>query len=342
MELHFKRREFLRNLLLAVPGSGLALLNRNGFAPRKRGRITIASVSVYSRPSDESTILYQRTRDEIINLYEDVISDESPQYNPLWYRVWRGYIHAARVQEVQEQLNQPVEKLPEGGVPGELTVPVSYPLYHRNNQWTLLYPLYYQSVHWITDVVEGPDQLPWYQVTEAWSKDKFYLPAEHIRLISEEELAPLSPEVPPASKRIRISLMRQTLTAFEEDQQVFSARISSGLDREKEGEIPWRTPSGNFMVTSKMPSQRMGEDPITADISGYVLPGVPWVCFFHNTGVALHGTYWHNNYGVPMSHGCVNMTPADAKWIFRWVTPLMKYGERESRGNGTRIQVAWD
>jgi lipoprotein-anchoring transpeptidase ErfK/SrfK len=105
------------------------------------------------------------------------------------------------------------------------------------------------------------------------------------------------------------------------------------------GEIPWRTPTGSFNITSKMPSKRMGDDPITSDVSGYVLPGVPWVCFFHETGVALHGTYWHNNYGIPMSHGCVNMRSEEAKWIFRWTTPQAPVDKRETRGLGTRIFV---
>ena len=53
----------------------------------------------------------------------------------------------------------------------------------------------------------------------------------------------------------------------------------------------------------------------------YDLPGVPWVSFFTGTGAGFHGTYWHNDYGRPRSHGCVNLTPGDAKFIYRWTGP---------------------
>jgi len=61
----------------------------------------------------------------------------------------------------------------------------------------------------------------------------------------------------------------------------------------------------------------------------YYLPGVPWVQFFYNNEVAksrgfsLHGTYWHNNFGHPMSHGCVNMRTEDAATIFAWTNPVV-------------------
>lgn len=328
--------------VLLLPSLGVARLQTSPwFREELLGRITIDTVSVYSRPSDESMIVYQRKRNDVINLYEEVISDQPPKYNPRWYRVWRGYIHSARVQVVRPRLNPVVEKLPEEGRLGEITVPATFPLYSRvKGTWTPpLYPLYFSSVHWITGVTEGPDQAAWYQITEAWSKDKYYVPAEHVRLIEPEEMSPLSPDVPAQRKRIEISISQQTLTAYENDKAVFKTSISSGLNREREGEIPWRTPSGEFHVRSKMPSQRMGDDPITSDVSGYVLPGVPWVSYFHETGVAIHGTYWHDNYGVPMSHGCVNMRPEEALWVYRWTTPAVQPGKREMRGQGTPVIV---
>ena len=72
----------------------------------------------------------------------------------------------------------------------------------------------------------------------------------------------------------------------------------------------------------------------------YHLPGVPWVSFFTGSGVALHGTYWHNDYGIPHSHGCINMTPQAAKWLYRWTLPsvppekLLVYGYV-----GTKVEI---
>jgi lipoprotein-anchoring transpeptidase ErfK/SrfK len=91
-----------------------------------------------------------------------------------------------------------------------------------------------------------------------------------------------------------------------------------------------------------MPSKHMGDGNLAAD--GYDLPGVPWTQFFHETGVALHGTYWHNNFGIPMSHGCVNMDTEQAKWLFRWTTPvyetkIIDHSSWEKRGYGTLVIV---
>lgn len=84
----------------------------------------------------------------------------------------------------------------------------------------------------------------------------------------------------------------------------------------------------------------MGDGRFTNDPEAYELPGVPWVCFFETTvGIALHGTWWHNNFGVPMSRGCINLRCPEAKWLFRWTTPVAQPGEVESRGMGTVIYV---
>ncbi|MBI3176443.1 MAG: L,D-transpeptidase [Chloroflexi bacterium] len=55
--------------------------------------------------------------------------------------------------------------------------------------------------------------------------------------------------------------------------------------------------------------------------NGYDLPGVPWVSYFAGNGAALHGTYWHNDFGTPKSAGCINLRPQDARWLFRWTLP---------------------
>ncbi len=63
----------------------------------------------------KSPILYQRYRDELINVYEEVISPHGPGYNPIWYRVWRGYVHSARLQKVKFQTNPVIQDIPKGG-----------------------------------------------------------------------------------------------------------------------------------------------------------------------------------------------------------------------------------
>ena len=74
--------------------------------------------------------------------------------------------------------------------------------------------------------------------------------------------------------------------------------------------------------------------------NGFDLPGVPWVSYFTERGVAFHGTYWHNDYGRPRSHGCVNLTPAAAKWIYRWTNPVVPpEKQRMVKSFGTIVNV---
>ena len=122
----------------------------------------------------------------------------------------------------------------------------------------------------------------------------------------------------PTDKHIEVDLTHQHLYAFEGNQKVFDFTISSGK---------WfPTPTGTFHIWVKLKSVLMagGEG---AD--AYYLPNVPWVEFFYNDqidkgrGFSLHGTYWHNNFGHPMSHGCVNMRTEDAAAIFAWTSPLV-------------------
>jgi lipoprotein-anchoring transpeptidase ErfK/SrfK len=77
------------------------------------------------------------------------------------------------------------------------------------------------------------------------------------------------------------------------------------------------------------------------EIGAYDLPGVPWVSFFTGTGVAFHGTYWHNDYGRPLSRGCVNLRSEDAKFIYRWTKPVVppETDYLNLPGQGTTVQV---
>ncbi len=124
---------------------------------------------------------------------------------------------------------------------------------------------------------------------------------------------PKPPSGPVAGRWIDVDLSSQRLTAYQGSTPVFSALISSGLPR---------TPTviGRFKVYTKLRSTRMRGP-------GYDLPGVPYTMYFYK-GYALHGTYWHNNFGHPMSHGCVNLRTSDAGWLFNWAsvgTPVVTH-----------------
>jgi hypothetical protein len=150
----YTRRKFL--ISSASWLGGLAFRPLKGFDPDvdegKIGRVTTKSISVYSKPSDKSKILYQRFRDELVNIYDEILSEDGPGYNPKWYRVWRGYAHSAYLQQVKFRYNPVItDILINSGQLAEVTVPLTqtmrYLPYRKN--WEPLYRLYYGSTHWV-------------------------------------------------------------------------------------------------------------------------------------------------------------------------------------------------
>jgi hypothetical protein len=306
-------------------------------------RVATHSISVYSKPDDESTILYQRHRDDLVNVYDEIVSPQGPGYNPIWFKVWRGYMHSARVQKVTQRLNKVASSVPERGQLAEVTVPYTQSMRYMPNKkrWEPVYRLYQESTQWVVAIDEGPDGEPWYRIHDELLEFTYNVPAAHLRLIQPEEFAPISPDIDPWKKHIEISISRQELIAFEDDQEVLRSRVSTGVPawREIPGQIPTDTPTGRYHVFSKMASKHMGNGQVTADIEAYELVGVPWTTFFVETGVAIHGTYWHRNYGTPMSRGCINVPTDIAKWVFRWTTPVTESDVWEQRGYGTLVIV---
>jgi hypothetical protein len=126
-------------------------------------------------------------------------------------------------------------------------------------------------------------------------------------------------EAIPSVKRIEVDLSKQMLYAFQNDQVVMSFPVSTGK---------WYpTPTGTFHIWLKILYTRMSGG-TGADY--YNLPNVPYVMFFYNDQVAkgrgfsLHGAYWHNNFGYPMSHGCVNISPVNAGKLYEWANPIIE------------------
>ncbi len=345
MSSKISRREFLK--LSGLAAAGISLRPALSFPAWDDGgdmaRVGIHSVSVYSQPWDESRILFQRYRDDVMHIYYEVTSDHGPGWNPIWYRVWGGYVFSGYLERVKYRLNLVQTLIPDKGLLAEITVPwVQSMRYSSLTGWTPLYRLYYQSMHWIMGVNEGPDGEPWYRLMDELLHIEYQVPANTMRAIRADEVTPLSPDVPPEKKRIEVSLGRQEVTAFEGDKVVFKTRCSSGVPSHNTppGQIPTETPKGTFHIQNKMPSKHMGDGEVTNDIEAYELPGVPWVSFFEPlTGVAFHGTYWHTNYGMTMSHGCVNLKPADALWIYRWSMPTAPVNAWSTVAMGTQVKV---
>lgn len=127
-------------------------------------------------------------------------------------------------------------------------------------------------------------------------------------------------------KVIEVDLTNQRLYAKQGGRRVYEFPVSTGL---------WgRTPTGTFNIWTKLRYTRM-KGGSQALRTYYNLPNVPYTMFFYNTnipkmqGYGIHGAYWHNNFGHPMSHGCVNMKPAEAGLLYNWAdisTPIIIYG----------------
>ncbi len=134
-------------------------------------------------------------------------------------------------------------------------------------------------------------------------------------------------------KHIVVDLQKQRVYAYEGDRVVFNFLVSTGLYG--------KTELGHFRIWYKVRSQTMkGGDPSIGTY--YYLPNVQFVQFF-NKGISFHSTYWHNNFGHPMSHGCVNMTLTDAETLYYWANPEMPSGVRILRPTpenpGTEVDV---
>jgi hypothetical protein len=122
-------------------------------------------------------------------------------------------------------------------------------------------------------------------------------------------------------KWIDISIKEQTLIAYVGRRPVYVTLVSTGRGGLGDPETQQATVRGTFMIYQKDVSSTMdGEDDAAAD--SYALRDVPFVQYFHK-GFALHGTYWHDEFGKVRSHGCVNLSPIDAAWLFEWTDPAV-------------------
>lgn len=315
--------------------------------PPMLGRVEGWRLRVVSDPANYFEAVRYITYSEVLPIYGAVYHDApSPyQHNNVWFDVGDGFVHSSYLVPIREQLHEPEDTLGIGFW-GEITVPTSWQHWRPELLSTRYYDLAYGSVYWVFDRQDEEDGRAWYRIlddlnpTHAW-----WVQASHVRRIAEEEFEPISPEVDPADKNIEVDIGEQMLTCFEGESPVFTTRIASGttfIDEQREVH-QFHTPYGDHYVQRKTPTRHMvgGED----INDSFDLPGVPWCTFFTRSGAAIHGTYWHNDYGRPRSHGCINVTPDAARWIYRWVTPVATYDDdylwtdKERRDEATTISV---
>jgi len=360
------RRDFLK---LSAAGFGALMLPKLRFASanlpefpsgENLGRL-FATYDVMSKPNIESSVVKTLYQDNVINIYREVMGTSDLRYyrSRTWYETDGGYIYAPDVQPVKNIPNQPITTLPSyGELPGfwaEVTVPyVDLQLDGDAPKSPLLIDLmtppvtlpprfYYSQVLWIDGIRTLDNGTVEYHVLEKHGSygDKFWADARAFQPLSPEDLSPIRPEVP--DKKIVVDVTHQSLSAYEGTKEVLYAKVSTGALVNNEGQsvTGWATPIGDYhVVNRKYVSLHMAGGNTAA--SGYEDFAVSYSSIFATGGVAFHSTYWHNAWGSPMSHGCVNMKPDDSKFIYRWCQPDAPYydGKLEQDGyDGTHVQV---
>ncbi len=120
-------------------------------------------------------------------------------------------------------------------------------------------------------------------------------------------------------KWIDVSIRKQLLVAYEGRRAVYATLVSTGIGGMGDPKATRATVRGAFLIHAKHVSGTMGGDEAT---DSYDLRDVPYIQYFFE-GYALHGAFWHDDFGKPRSHGCINLAPADAAWLFEWTFPVV-------------------
>ena len=332
------RRDFLKLSGAALLGVLLSELRINKIqaAPAPmQGRVVATSLIIRDAPVFSGRRVNSLPRDSVLDNLEQVFGGAESDYNRIWYRIGNNaFVYSGWVQPVDTVDDNIVTEIPATGVLGEITIPKADSVWAINRSPTPGPRLYYGTTHWITAlVVDKRDDSQWYKSYDNLWDSFYYIPPQWVHIFLPEEIAPLSPQVPENEKHIEIHLDSQLLLAYEWNVLVYAARVATGQKN-------FESPIGRFRTFHKRPTYHMtgGAD----EFSVFDLPGVPWDSYITDSGVAIHGTYWHNDFGHPHSHGCINMAPQDAKWIYRWTLPSVPPGERLmlEPGVGTRVLIA--
>jgi hypothetical protein len=333
---NISRRDFLK--LAGVGAGALALrpLNRVFALPQfpesetgMLGRVPyIGTFDLHSKPDVNSPVVKTIYEDGLVPWLREVnaLTKDLNRINQRWVETPEGYGHASKLQPVYNRPNTPLSAIPDdgaGGFWGEVTVPYVDCALERErpssagfrNLLALNLPirLYYSQVMWIDQIKPSGDGRTLYRVNERYGNpgDLYWADGAAFRVLTDEDVSPINPEVDPQEKTVRVNLTYQTLSCFEGSREVYFCRVSTGI-------LDEFTPVGEHTTWRKLVSVHMGQGTVS---EGYDTPGIAWTNLFAGEGVAIHSTFWHNDFGEKRSHGCVNCRPDDAHWIWRWTLP---------------------
>lgn len=369
MKKNINRRDFLKLSGVGLAGLGSLALGPNNLfnykyfsAPKPLpqfpaseiiGRVVDPDISLRNSPTNDDSavnnVIAKLGADTLLEWNREVVGNVIGGLNNQRYvETPQGYVYASVLQPTRNLPNTPVTEMP-AGLPGfwaEVTVPyvdlvhdgvIASPWLQSNIEHNFPPRLYYGQTAWI-DQIRNVNGFPEYR----WNEDAphgygygaygefFWADGAAFKILTDENIAPINPDVDPNDKRIDVDLDTQTLSCFEGNTEVFFCRVSSGLKYDAFGQVSTElaTPVGNLLTHWKIISLNMTAGTFQ---SGYSTPAVPWSTMISGDGIAIHGAFWHNAFGERRSHGCINVSPENAKWIFRWTTPYVTPEQNEIR-----------
>lgn len=318
------------------------------------GRVTDPGVFLRSKPSNEAgmdSVIQSLEADTLLEWNQEVVgrviyglSNQKYVETPI------GYVYGSVLQPTRNLPNTPITEIPAGksGFWAEVTVPyidlahegtIASPWLQDHILYNFPPRLYYGQVVWI-DRIRTSNGFVEYR----WNEDAngrgygyggtygeyFWGDGAGFKVLYDEDVATISPDVDPVEKTMSLNLDYQTLSCYEAGREVYFCRVSTGIQftlADSGEEINYSTPPGTLLTHWKILSKNMTAGD---EASGYSTPAVPW-CVYIQGGIAIHGAFWHNAFGEPRSHGCVNVTSEAAKWIFRWSMPYVSLDAGEER-----------
>ncbi len=367
MDRNLSRRDFLK--LTGVGLGALAFKPYRAFdfeylsTPRRLpqfpnseiiGRVVDSDIDLRSSPTNDpnlNTSIGKLPADTLVEWGRQVIGNViGGLSNQRYVETPQGYIYASVLQPTRNHPNTPIPEMPAGqqGFWAEVTVPyvdlahegsVASPWLKDHITYNFPPRLYYGQVVWFDQIRSnnGFVEYRWNEGVDGHGygygayNEFYWADGAAFKILTEEDVAPISPDVDPNEKRIEADLDYQTLSCYEGNTEVYFCRICSGLLYDPAtGEISDKlaTPVGNLLTHWKIISLNMTAGSFQ---SGYSTPAVPWSTMISGDGIAIHGAFWHNAFGEKRSHGCINVSPEDAKWIFRWTTPYVSLAQSEVR-----------
>jgi hypothetical protein len=366
MKQNISRRDFLK-----IAGAGLGALAfrpyrsdiLQNFSQPKRlpefpqseiiGRVVDVGIDLRNSPLYDPNVnntIAELNADTLVEWGGEVVGRVVGLTNQRYVETPQGYIYSSVLQPTRNLPNTPINEIPAGrpGFWAEVTVPyvelahegtVQSPWLRDHIDYNFPPRLYYGQVVWM-DKVRTDNGFVEYR----WNEDVnghgygygaygelYWADGAAFKVLSDEDVAPIHPDIDPNEKKIQANLDYQTLSCYEGTREVYFCRIATGIGYDPQtGQLDGKlaTPVGNLLTHWKIISLNMTAGTFQ---SGYSTPAVPWTTMISGDGVAIHGAFWHNAFGEKRSHGCINVSPEDAKWIFRWTTPYVSLAQSEMR-----------